>query len=113
MTHSDQDDEITENEITETENEKFRTSFLYTVGLYSGVGIQLVILIVMGLFGGSFLDRKLGTTPWLLLGGVVFGTATGFYNLVRILNAQSPHTTLPPGGEGARRVGEGSGRDES
>lgn len=78
---SKQDDEI-------TENEKFRASFLYTVGLYSGVGIQLVILIVAGLFGGRFLDQQWGTSPWLLLLGVILGTATGFYNLVVILNQQ-------------------------
>jgi len=38
---------------------------------------------VIGLVGGYYVDRWLGTTPWLLLVGLVLGIAAGFVNLFR------------------------------
>ena len=32
---------------------------------------------------GYGLDRWLGTWPWLLIGGMLFGVATGFYLLAK------------------------------
>jgi ATP synthase protein I len=45
-----------------------------------------VISTVLGLVGGYYLDRWLGTTPWLLLIGLVLGIAAGFVNLFRSVN---------------------------
>ena len=36
-----------------------------------------------GLFGGQWLDKKLGTSPWLLLLGVMAGISLGLYQLIR------------------------------
>ena len=36
------------------------------------VGTVLVGCIVIGYFLGSYLDRKLGTGPWLVVAGVMF-----------------------------------------
>ena len=47
------------------------------------VGTTLVASIVLGYFLGSALDRKLGTTPWLTVAGVLLGTAAGFVGLFR------------------------------
>jgi F0F1-type ATP synthase assembly protein I len=47
------------------------------------VGTILVACIVCGYFLGSFLDRKLGTSPWLVVAGVLLGTAAGFVELFR------------------------------
>lgn len=60
--------------------------FLVAFGLYGAVGFQLAATVVGGLFLGSWLDRKLGTLPWLTIVGLVIGTIGGFYNLVRILD---------------------------
>ena len=49
----------------------------------STVGITLVLSTVIGLAGGYYLDRWLGTTPWLLLTGLLLGIAAGFVNLFR------------------------------
>ena len=38
---------------------------------------------VLGLAGGFWVDRWLGTGPWLLLLGLGFGIAAGFVNLFR------------------------------
>ena len=53
------------------------------LGELSSIGLTLVIATVMGLVGGYYLDRWLGTTPWLLLLGLVLGIAAGFVNLFR------------------------------
>ena len=53
------------------------------LGELSSIGLTLVISTVIGLAGGYYLDRWLGTTPWLLLIGLVLGIAAGFVNLFR------------------------------
>lgn len=53
------------------------------VGVLSGVGLTLVISTVLGLYGGLALDRWLGTSPWLMLVGLLLGIAAGFINLFR------------------------------
>ncbi len=47
------------------------------------VGITLVVATVIGLAGGYWLDRWLGTAPWLTMIGLGFGIAAGFVNLSR------------------------------
>ena len=46
-------------------------------------GFTLVLATVVGLAAGYYLDRWLGTAPWLLLVGLGFGIAAGFVNLLR------------------------------
>jgi ATP synthase protein I len=53
------------------------------LGELSAVGIALVLATVIGLAGGYYLDRWLGTSPWLTLIGLLFGIAAGFVNLIR------------------------------
>ena len=50
------------------------------------VGTVLVTCIVLGYFLGSYLDRKLGTSPWLVVTGVFVGTAAGFVELFRTVS---------------------------
>ena len=49
-----------------------------------GLGLQFVVTILVCLFIGQWLDRKLGTTPWLLLAGVLGGGALGFWTMLRV-----------------------------
>ncbi len=53
------------------------------LGELSSVGLALVLCTVIGLVGGYYADRLLGTSPWLLLIGLVLGIAAGFVNLFR------------------------------
>ena len=53
------------------------------VGRYGTVGLELVLSVLVGLFGGQFLDRRLGTGPWLTLIGVGYGIAAGVRALYR------------------------------
>ena len=53
------------------------------LGELSSIGFALVVATVVGLAGGYWLDRWLGTAPWLMLIGLGFGIAAGFVNLFR------------------------------
>lgn len=69
-----------------SKQDDLQSSYFQTFGLFFGIGTQIVALVIGGLFGGQYLDDKLGTEPWLLLLGILLGCALGFYNMVRILN---------------------------
>ncbi len=61
--------------------------------IYSVVGIQLAASVIAGLFFGSYIDKKIGTTPWLTIAGLILGSAGGFYNLFKIVNWHKGRTT--------------------
>ena len=50
------------------------------------VGTTLVACIVLGYWLGSVLDRRMGTSPWLVVVGVLLGTAAGFVGLFRMVS---------------------------
>jgi ATP synthase protein I len=58
-----------------------------STGEYAGLGIQFAASIVVFLYLGQWLDRKLGTAPWLLLAGVFIGAGGSFYSMYRRLMA--------------------------
>jgi len=51
------------------------------VGPYMDLGLRLVISLLMGIFGGYWLDRKLHTLPLFLLIGFLFGAFSGFLSI--------------------------------
>jgi len=57
---------------------------------FVGVGFELIVPMIAGVFVGHGLDRRLGTAPWCLLVGVLLGMAAGFLAFFR--------TVLPPKG---------------
>ena len=50
-----------------------------------GLGLQFVIVILICLYAGMWLDRKLGTAPWMLVLGVVVGASAGFYSMYHVM----------------------------
>jgi ATP synthase protein I len=52
-------------------------------GLAYAAAFSLFAAVAGGLFLGWLLDRWLGTRPWLLVTGIVLGSAAGFYELIR------------------------------
>ena len=54
---------------------------------FAGVGLQFAVSILVFLYLGQWLDRKLGTAPWFLLIGVFVGGAGSFYSMYRRLMA--------------------------
>ena len=57
---------------------------------FAGLGIQLGMTFALFALVGWWLDKKLGTGPWLLLVLVFVGAAAGFYSIYR--------RVFPPGG---------------
>jgi F0F1-type ATP synthase assembly protein I len=50
----------------------------------STVGIMLVVATAIGYFFGSWLDKKFGTGPWLMIVFTLMGIAAGFIELIRL-----------------------------
>ncbi len=58
-----------------------------TASRFSYVGIFFGVAIVTGWLAGHWAERRWGGAPWVSLVGVLFGTAAGFRELVRIARA--------------------------
>ena len=54
-------------------------------GQFAGAGFQFTATVLVGVFAGIWLDKKLGTSPWLTIVLVFLGAALGFYSLYRNL----------------------------
>ena len=57
-----------------------------TIGALSTVGFSFVLAIFLGAWLGWVLDQRLGTKPWLSLGGFAMGMAAGVLNVYRTSN---------------------------
>jgi hypothetical protein len=53
-----------------------------SVGRYGTVGIELVLSILIGLFGGQYLDTRFGT-QWIWVAGLALGLYAGFRGLLK------------------------------
>lgn len=64
---------------------------------FAGAGLELAIAIVVGYFGGRYLDRWLGTGPYLSYVGLLLGIVAGFRNLFLLAKRAQPNSdTNPP-----------------
>jgi F0F1-type ATP synthase assembly protein I len=52
-------------------------------GEFAGIGLQFAMVILVFTGAGIWLDKRLGTSPWLLLVFVFAGAAGGFYSIYR------------------------------
>jgi ATP synthase protein I len=57
------------------------------IGSYATVGLEFGLSLLLGLFAGRWLDRELGTGPWLALLGFGFGVAAGYRAVYRAAKA--------------------------
>ena len=66
--------------VPETPNpdENRKTGYAYAAG------ITLFASVAAFCVAGYFLDRWLGTGPWLLIAGIVVGSAAGLFEFVRL-----------------------------
>lgn len=51
----------------------------------SSVGLELGLSVCIGLAAGYYLDKYLGTTPWMLLLFMVLGLVAGFRGVFRAI----------------------------
>jgi F0F1-type ATP synthase assembly protein I len=53
------------------------------VGSFGTIGLEIVLCIAFGFFGGRWLDEKFGTAPYLSVVGFVFGLAAAIKSVMR------------------------------
>jgi F0F1-type ATP synthase assembly protein I len=53
----------------------------------AGVGIQFAVAIIVFLFAGQWLDKRLGTNGLFTIAGVFLGGGAAFYNMYRKITA--------------------------
>lgn len=63
---------------------------------YGTVGMQLVLCLVVGLFGGQWLDGKAGTKPVLAVVGTIIGVVAGFRSLYVAAMQMQREAEAPP-----------------
>ena len=52
---------------------------------FIGVGWFIAISILLGVLGGLWLDGKLGTSPIMVIVGLILGLVVAFYGVYRML----------------------------
>jgi F0F1-type ATP synthase assembly protein I len=52
---------------------------------FIGVGWFIAISILLGVWGGIWLDEKLGTSPIMVIVGLILGLVVAFYGVYRML----------------------------
>jgi len=57
----------------------------------ASVGLELGLAVLIGLGIGIYLDRELGTTPWLMLLFLGFGFVAGFRGVLRAVRREDRH----------------------
>jgi hypothetical protein len=70
-----------------------------------GGGAEFALVTAVGAFAGLWLDRRLGTGPWLVIVGTFAGAGAGFYRLVRALTRGSGESRGRPRAPGGKRGG--------
>jgi len=71
---------------------------------FATAGLELALAIVVGYFGGRWLDARFGTTPYLTYFGLLLGIFAGFRNLFMLARGaqaaaskdQPPDPPSPP-----------------
>lgn len=77
-------------------------------GELAGIGLQFALTILIFTFAGVWLDRRLGTSPWLLIVFVFVGAAGGFYSMYRrVTAAQRKSKDGVVGSQSGDRTGRG------
>lgn len=60
-----------------------RRELFRELGRYSALGLEMALSVVIGLGVGYYLDKWLGTSPWLTVVWIALGFAAGVRSLYR------------------------------
>ncbi|HEX7520373.1 MAG TPA: AtpZ/AtpI family protein [Candidatus Deferrimicrobium sp.] len=60
-----------------------RKAFFRELAKYSALGLEMALSVVIGMGIGYYLDRWLGTGPWLTVVWIALGFAAGVRSLYR------------------------------
>ena len=73
------------------------------INRYATVGIEFALSLLVGLFGGRWLQGKLGTGDWLTFVGFGFGIAAGYRAIYRAVQAANREAEREEAAEQAER----------
>ena len=62
----------------------------------TGFGFYFATCLLVGTGVGIWLDNRLHTKPWLLLGGLALGSVFGFYGMYSMLKPYLGRNQRPP-----------------
>jgi len=51
----------------------------------TGVGFFIAACILLGPFAGLWLDGRLNTKPWFMIGGLIIGLVVAFYGVYQMI----------------------------
>jgi len=74
---------------------------------FAGIGVQFALTLLVFVAAGIWLDRRLGTSPWLLIICVFAGAGGGFYSMFRRVTAAQRRDAERIAREHAKRDEEG------
>ncbi|WP_461201756.1 AtpZ/AtpI family protein [Anoxybacillus sp. TBDG-1] len=57
------------------------------IGLMTAISSQLAGSILVGIFGGRFVDERFSTEPLFLIIGLLLGLAAGVYATIRLIRS--------------------------
>lgn len=61
------------------------SSPLRAIALVGTIGVEMATSVIVGYWLGSQGDKYLGTSPWLMLTGVLVGLAAGIYGITLLI----------------------------
>jgi ATP synthase protein I len=79
-----------------------RRQLIKSMGFLSGLGISMVAATLIGLAIGYYLDRWLGTNPWMTLIFLCFGVVAGFRNVYILTDRELKRQQAESSSEGDR-----------
>ena len=100
----------TQQELTEAAEERYKVARVRVIGLALEFGFTTIGALVICLFGGIWLDRKFGTSPLLMLLGLLLAFVAVGYNLYQIATVKlgkRPQGMAPPSAGQAKRPAAG------
>jgi ATP synthase protein I len=56
---------------------------------HANIGIEMMVSVLIGVFGGYGLDALFHTKPWLMIVGFILGSVAGFRSLFQLLNKEN------------------------
>jgi ATP synthase protein I len=77
---------------------------LSTLAKLTSVGIEFSLSVLIGLLGGRWVDGKLGTSPWLMIVGLLLGVSAALRSLIRTARQANQESQSRTRDAGAGRV---------
>ena len=71
---------------------KQRVAVYKGLGGYGTLGLEIVLSILFGMFGGNWLDERYGTGPWLMWIGFALGGAAAVRAVLRAMRLMKKET---------------------